>query len=188
MRLVGPVTSWYVYKFNLMSVQIEIPFSMANPSQNILKVPPVAVTFNSDPQVKTGSPSTTPPTGVITNPGSFVMSLNSSAPSTAGFNSITPPRYPTSSYYAYATTTSHSTSSHPYLQQQQVMKPVNLTTPAAAGNQGAWSDEETDKLRKLADDSRGQSNPDSREIDWDWVCNNWGPGRTRLVSWFDLCY
>lgn len=150
---------------------------MANPSQNILKVPPVA-SFHSDPP-KGNTTSAAPPSTVITNPGSFVMSLNSSTPSTTGFNSITPPRYPTSSYYAYSTTTGHSSSSHPYLQQQQVMKPVNLTTPAAAGNQGAWSDEETDKLKKLAEDSRGQGNPDSREIDWDWVCNNWGPGRTR---------
>jgi hypothetical protein len=62
--------------------------------------------------------------------------------------------------------------------QQQVMKPVNLSTPAAAGNQGAWSDEETEKLKRLAEESK---QGDSSEIDWDWVCNNWGAGRTRYA-------
>ena len=64
--------------------------------------------------------------------------------------------------------------------QQQVMKPVNLSTPAAAGNQGAWSEEETEKLRKLAEESKSQgAHSANGEIDWDWVCAAWGAGRTR---------
>ena len=60
-------------------------------------------------------------------------------------------------------------------------------TPAAAGNQGAWSEEETEKLKKLAEESKTQGSHDNGEIDWDWVCNAWGPGRTRFVENYEPC-
>ena len=105
------------------------------------------------------------------------------APPAPPYSPAFPPtsRYPTTSYYAYATTThTASPGAHPYMAQQQVMKPVNLSTPAAAGNQGAWSEEETEKLRKLAEESKTQgTGTEQGEIDWDWVCSAWGTGRTR---------
>jgi len=55
------------------------------------------------------------------------------------------------------------------------------TTPATGGtvigNQGAWSDEETERLKKLAEDSRARG--PTTEIDWDWVIQEWGISRTR---------
>ncbi|KAG6895485.1 hypothetical protein C0992_001045 [Termitomyces sp. T32_za158] len=49
----------------------------------------------------------------------------------------------------------------------------------AGGNQGAWSDEETEKLRKLAEESR--SGTQNGDIDWDRVVGQWGNSRTRSV-------
>ncbi|GLB40140.1 hypothetical protein LshimejAT787_0800110 [Lyophyllum shimeji] len=45
------------------------------------------------------------------------------------------------------------------------------------GNQGAWSEEETERLKKLAEDSRAVT--PGGEIEWDWVVHQWGSGRTR---------
>lgn len=159
---------------------------MANPYAAALKTsqvsqPPVGGSFSSVPAPeKSGSPSSA---SIISHPGSFVMSLGSSAAPAA------PPAYPNyqsqryqqppppTTYYSYPAQSSAS-GTQPYLAHQQVMKPVNLQTPAAAGNQGAWSEEETEKLRRLAEESRTAGNPDG-DYDWDYVCNNWGPGRTR---------
>ncbi|KAF9468204.1 hypothetical protein BDZ94DRAFT_1247460 [Collybia nuda] len=49
--------------------------------------------------------------------------------------------------------------------------------PSAAGNSGTWSDEETEQLKKLAEDSRSAGT--SGEIEWDWVVHRWGNTRTR---------
>ncbi|KAG6872251.1 hypothetical protein C0995_011601 [Termitomyces sp. Mi166 len=48
---------------------------------------------------------------------------------------------------------------------------------AAGGNQGAWSDEETERLKKLAEENR--SGTQTGEIDWDRVVGQWGNSRTR---------
>lgn len=116
---------------------------------------------------------------MITNPGSFVMSLNT-ASSSFPFQAARAP-FPTAPYYAFAPTASPA---NMYAPQQQMMKAVNLSTPASAGNQGAWSDEETEKLKRLTEENRAR--PESNgEIDWDWVCSVWGAGRTRCFS--SLC-
>jgi len=61
--------------------------------------------------------------------------------------------------------------------------PVTAVTgsPAtgAGVNQGVWSDEETERLKKLAEESRSIGT--SGEIEWDWVVHQWGNGRTRFV-------
>ncbi|KAL5525609.1 hypothetical protein ACEPAG_6945 [Sanghuangporus baumii] len=156
---------------------------MANPAAVVLKVPPQPVSQAPTTPAK----SISPPAPVITNPGSFVMSLSGAAaaaqaPQQGAYNPgatyQNQPRYPTTPYYAYATPP--TAGAHTYMAQQQVMKPVNLSTPSAAGNQGAWSDEETERLKQLAEESKtAGTSTESGEIDWDWVCNNWGPGRTR---------
>ncbi|KAF8150656.1 hypothetical protein B0H34DRAFT_147652 [Crassisporium funariophilum] len=55
------------------------------------------------------------------------------------------------------------------------------TTPATGGtvvgNQGAWSEEETERLKKLAEESRSKGS--TGEIEWDWVTHEWGISRTR---------
>lgn len=156
---------------------------MANPSQTVLKpTPPAPVQMYSASPTTHAKPPVTPatPANVIHTPGTFVMSLGATPahPLTPTAYPYPPPgRYPTSPYY-YAPPPP-GTQQPAFLAQQQMIKPVNLQTPAAAGNQGAWSEEETEKLRKLADESRGEG--EQGDIDWDWVCNAWGPGRTRYV-------
>jgi hypothetical protein len=46
-------------------------------------------------------------------------------------------------------------------------------------NQGTWSDEETERLKKFAEQSKSVGS--SGEIEWDWVVHQWGSGRTRFV-------
>ena len=57
------------------------------------------------------------------------------------------------------------------------------TTPATGGtmvgNQGAWSEEETERLKSLTEESRSKG--PSGDIEWDWVIQEWGPSRTRWV-------
>lgn len=163
---------------------------MANPTQAVLKissqtaafVPPATPVKEVATSTPTTSAATTPSTApVITNPGSFVVSLSSATPAQTAYTNFQPAanRYGTTPYSYYSTQPQQS-GTHPYLAQQQVMKPVNLTTPAAAGNQGAWSDEEKERLKQLAEESKTASTAtDPDIIDWDWVCNAWGSGRTR---------
>ena len=47
---------------------------------------------------------------------------------------------------------------------------------APGGQQGTWSEEETDRLRRLADQSKEANKGD---IEWDWVIAQWGNTRTR---------
>ena len=150
---------------------------MANPTESVLKPP--APPAPGKPLVPA------PAAPVINHAGSFVMSLSGQAVPPAAYQHFQPPRYTTTPYYAYATQT-HPPGAHPYIAQTQVMKPVNLSTPAAAGNQGAWSDEETEKLKRLAEESKSQGTTENGEIDWDWVCNQWGAGRTRYARWVFL--
>ncbi|KAI0346535.1 hypothetical protein BDW22DRAFT_1352653 [Trametopsis cervina] len=50
---------------------------------------------------------------------------------------------------------------------------------APGGTQGAWSDEETERLKKIAEQSRDHNLQNKGEIDWDWVVGVWGQSRTR---------
>ncbi|KAJ8692453.1 hypothetical protein PTI98_009763 [Pleurotus ostreatus] len=52
-----------------------------------------------------------------------------------------------------------------------------MITGVGPGMQGSWSDEEVDRLRRLAEDSKSYNS--AGEIDWDWLCRQWGHGRTR---------
>jgi len=52
-----------------------------------------------------------------------------------------------------------------------------VSTNVATGTVGAWSDEETERLKKLAEDCRSVGV--AGEIDWDRVVNQWGNTRTR---------
>ncbi|TCD70223.1 hypothetical protein EIP91_004404 [Steccherinum ochraceum] len=51
---------------------------------------------------------------------------------------------------------------------------------APGGQQGTWSEEETERLRRLAEQSRDVGGAHSKgEIEWDWVVHQWGNSRTR---------
>ncbi|ETW83006.1 hypothetical protein HETIRDRAFT_458578 [Heterobasidion irregulare TC 32-1] len=54
---------------------------------------------------------------------------------------------------------------------------INMNTANVGSASGAWAEEETERLKKLAEQSRTSGT--SAEIDWDWVVNQWGNTRTR---------
>ena len=104
-------------------------------------------------------------------------------------------QYPTTSYYQYPYTTAAAAGVGGYYSH---VPPVGATGAVAAttvsgvgsggegstmggvGNQGAWSEEETERLKKLAEESKTMGGQ-AGDIDWDWVVNRWGSGRSRLV-------
>ncbi|EGN98714.1 hypothetical protein SERLA73DRAFT_54914 [Serpula lacrymans var. lacrymans S7.3] len=147
------------------------------------------------------SKSATSPASVITNPQSFVVSLGAQAPMPPPPHAMThmqyppiygPPtaQYPTSPYYQYP---GYATQGY-YPPNTQPQVPTSVSAPpsttaashpgvqnpniiGSGGNQGAWSDEETERLKKLAEDSKAVGT--SGEIEWDWVVHQWGNTRTR---------
>ncbi|KAG5642021.1 hypothetical protein DXG03_003768 [Asterophora parasitica] len=150
--------------------------------------------------------NTAPP--VISNPASFVMPLPTAHAHQTAYQhhpqysmyAPAPGQYPTTPYYQYSYVAPASYYSAPQAAAAPV--PAAATAPAvptqpqpeastsasagaattsisATSNQGAWSDEETERLKKLADDSRAASAGGTGEMEWDWVVSQWGPGRSR---------
>ncbi|KAI9568206.1 hypothetical protein HD554DRAFT_2100829 [Boletus coccyginus] len=126
-------------------------------------------------------PSTTQSAAsVISNPQSFVVSMGHQHPAPQQFvpGMYSTPAYPTAPYYGY----SGYSGFYPSAPAPQA-GPSNATgsngsaapVPGSAGNQGAWSDEETEKLKKLAEEHRNANG----EIAWDALCEKWGNSRTR---------
>ncbi|KAJ7510473.1 hypothetical protein B0H11DRAFT_2269837 [Mycena galericulata] len=177
---------------------------LANPTQLISTPPPplypAVPTFysqqpvagpSSPPKAPASPPKPTPappppaaiapapapaPSQVITNPQSFVVSLGTQpAYPYAGY--APPGQYHPGAYYApYGYSPGYYAPAQPQAQPQ----PPPPTVPAAPGNganQGPWSDEEIERLKKLAEDSKSRTA--SGEMEWDWVVAEWGGGRTR---------
>jgi hypothetical protein len=148
------------------------------------------------------------PSSVITNAQSFVVPLGAQAaypqyPSAPGQYATTP------YYHQYAYTAGAPGGTYyPQPQQAQSAPPATqpqsaqpraatataattqptatiTTTPATGGtvvgNQGAWSDEETERLKKMAEDHRVKA---TGEINWDAVIQEWGISRTRFAPLF----
>ncbi|KAG6836899.1 hypothetical protein H0H93_001486 [Arthromyces matolae] len=156
------------------------------PSTSVSRPPPSA---NSAPASST----------VITNPASFVMPLPSAQANYAQYQMYPPHgQYPTTPYYQYPyggyypQPPAAASSTIPAPSQPQPVptaqpeastssginvSAANVITSSAGagGNQGAWSDEETEKLKKMAEENKTQSG----EIDWDRVVGQWGISRTR---------
>lgn len=91
------------------------------------------------------------------------------------------PAYPTTPYYGYSGYSSFYPSAPPPQAAPSASTGSNGSAgpiPGSAGNQGAWSDEETEKLKKLAEEHRSASG----EIAWDALCEKWGNSRTRWCS------
>lgn len=162
------------------------------------------MSYPPPPQAATSAPpATTPqPSAVITNPSTFVMPLSmpgASQPIYPTMYATTPPRYPTAPYYQYP----HAPGYYPGMPAQSApMQPTasssappatqfisstaTTTTPTLtmassnpAGASGAWADEELERLKRLAEQSR--TTGPSNEIDWDWVVSQWGNTRTRFA-------
>ena len=156
------------------------------------------------------------PSSVITNAQSFVVPLGAQA-AYPQYPSV-PGQYATAPYYHQYAYTAGGTY-YPQSQQAQSAPPATqpqsaqpraatastattqptatiTTTPATGGtvvgNQGAWSDEETERLKKMAEEHRLKA---TGEINWDAVIQEWGISRTRFailscsfcfrcISWF----
>ncbi|KAJ7236274.1 hypothetical protein B0H12DRAFT_1140563 [Mycena haematopus] len=133
-----------------------------------------------------------PPSTVITNPGSFVVSLGTqptTSYSYAGYASAAG-QYPSPYYTPYAYAPGYyapQPQSQPQAQPPAKAQPpppqASTSTPPVApsasnaGTLGPWSEEEVERLKKLAEDSKAATA--SKEIEWDWVVGQWGTGRTR---------
>lgn len=111
-----------------------------------------------------------------------------------------PGHYPTAPYYHQyptyappgATYYSSPISSIPQAQAQPQAPPqppastpnptptMSTSVSGVGGNQGAWSDEETERLRKLVEESKAAGH--SGEQEWDWIVQQWGNTRTRYIQ------
>ncbi|KAG6907167.1 hypothetical protein DXG01_010292 [Tephrocybe rancida] len=180
------------------------PINPAAPSfYQPLQSQPVASTSASISAGARPTASVAAPPAVITNPSSFAMPLPTTQPAYAQYQMYAG-QYPTTPYYQYPYVTPGAyyqppAQTAPTVQPQPAVAPpqptptpqpeaststdinvsaVNVITtgPSGAGvNQGAWSEDETERLKKLAEESKTQSG----EIDWDRVVAQWGNGRTR---------
>ncbi|KAF5392205.1 hypothetical protein D9757_001439 [Collybiopsis confluens] len=164
---------------------------LANPSRLINSPPPpmypVVPTFYSAPPPTTAPsgpmpasavPVSAPAPAVISQPQSFVVSMSNSAAYPVYS------QYPTTSYYQYPY-------GHPGAYYAPVPPPAPVSAAAPPSQapsatvspssnsgstiSGAWSDEELDRLKRLADKKRNSSG----EIDWDDIVASWGNARTR---------
>ncbi|PPR03081.1 hypothetical protein CVT24_012394 [Panaeolus cyanescens] len=139
-----------------------------------------------------------PQPNLITNPQSFIVPLVGQTPSYTQYPMYPPAQYPTPPYYQYTyppyysqqtvpgastaapTQSTSSASTGPTIIQSTSQPTTTIpNTPSGTmiGNSGSWSDEETERLKKLAEDSKSKSS--SGEIEWDWVVQEWGPSRSR---------
>ncbi|KAI0067185.1 hypothetical protein BV25DRAFT_1987639 [Artomyces pyxidatus] len=176
---------------------------LQNPSQLAGQTPPTiypAIQYpQALPQTSTSAPAGTAAqtAPVITNPQTFVMSLGmpgTGPPTSAiGYPAMyaAPSRYPTAPYYQYApapgfyasapapTPAPTSTSAPAQFANTAPSSAttINMSASNPGGASGAWADDEVERLKKLALDSR--SSGTSGEIDWDWVVGQWGNSRTR---------
>ena len=150
------------------------------------------------------APASTSTPNVITNAQSFVVPLGAQAayPQYPVYPSA-PGQYATTPYYQYAPYPAGGTyypQSAPPATQPQSSEPraatattaptqptatataTITTTPATGGtvvgNQGAWSDEETERLKKIAEEHRSKA---TGEINWDAAIQEWGISRTRFA-------
>jgi len=183
---------------------------LQNPSQLVGQPPPSvypSVSYPPQSQPTTTTPTTTTPqpSTVITNPSTFVMPLGMPGTSQPIFPTVyttTPPRYPTAPYYQYP----HAPGYYPGMPTQSTSAPpttsasasattqfvsststattstLNMTTSNPAGASGAWADDEVERLKRLAEQSRTSGS--SSETDWDWVVGQWGNTRTRSAGFF----
>ncbi|KAF8896564.1 hypothetical protein BD779DRAFT_1496602 [Infundibulicybe gibba] len=165
--------------------------SIYQPQTPIPAVAPNAVASSSKPAASS----------VINNPQSFVVSFGTQA-AYPQYPMYPPPpgQYPATSYYHHYPTygppgTAYQPQPPPPQPVPQPQPSISAPTPLTVNNttaatvaatasatgpgviQGAWSDEETERLKKLAEESKPIGT--SGEIEWDWVVHQWGPGRTR---------
>ncbi|THH21302.1 hypothetical protein EW146_g227 [Bondarzewia mesenterica] len=179
---------------------------LQNPSQLAGQVPPSVYSTVPYPQPQqqptVSASASNSASSMITNPQSFTMPLTMSqgshpsapmAPVYAALYPTPPPaRYPTAPYYPYAPVGGSYYAAPPPQQPPTpvsappqystpnpggVTSTINMSTASVGSASGAWAEEETERLKKLAEQSRTSGT--STDIDWDWVVGQWGNTRTR---------
>lgn len=178
---------------------------LQNPSQLVGQPPPPvypSVPYHPPPQASTSAPPTTTPQppAVITNPSTFVMPLGIPGTSQPMYHptmyATAPSRYPTAPYYQYppapgyypampsqsappppAASSSAPPATHFVSSSATATPTLTMAASNPAGASGAWADEDVERLKRLAEQSRTSGS--SNETDWDWVVGQWGNTRTR---------
>lgn len=169
-------------------MQLETPSKLiSNPPPPMYSMPPTYYApqpYMAPPPVASTSGKPGQP-GIINQPQSFALPI---APGVYAPSQYPPsyhyqyPGYPASAYYAMQ---SQQQQHQPPQQSQASPVPsgsseahiVSSTVAGVGSNQGTWSDEETDRLKKLAQDSKDAGlNGDPA---WDWIVAQWGKTRTR---------
>lgn len=96
----------------------------------------------------------------------------------------TQPPQPSSISVAGGTTTANTSATSTGGTTLPATAATITTTPATGGtmigNSGPWSEEESENLKKLAENSKSRAG-NAGDIDWDWVVSEWGPTRSRSV-------
>ncbi|KAK7461954.1 hypothetical protein VKT23_008387 [Stygiomarasmius scandens] len=162
---------------------------LANPSKLIAAPPPPpmyppaptpALYAPAQPAAPAATSSTTASSSkptVINQPQSFVVPMG--AP--VHYSVYPPPApYPTASYYQYPYAQPYYAPAPAPTASTSAPVPVATSSPvttSAPGSQGAWSDEEVERLKKLSADARAAGQ--TGDAEWDWVANQWGNGRTK---------
>jgi hypothetical protein len=169
--------------------------------------PPVSYPPSSQTSTSTPAATTPQPSAVITNPSTFVMPLSMAGTSQHIYPTMyttTPPRYPTAPYYQYThppgyypgmptqsapvqpTTSTSAPPTTQFISSTSATAAPTLTMASSnpAGASGAWTDEEVERLKLLAEQSRTSGS--SNETDWDWVVSQWGNTRTRFAKSLSL--
>ncbi|KAI5992122.1 hypothetical protein EDD15DRAFT_2271981 [Pisolithus albus] len=167
---------------------------LASPVRLTTHPPPLPVTFipsytlpstpSSQQSIPPSNGKTTPVTQstatMITNPQSFAVPMSHPQQPSQQFvpSMYNSPAYPTVPYYGYGAYGGYYPSvpqAGPSAGSSTPPTSSNAANNNSAGNQGAWSDEETEKLKKLAEEHRNSSG----DITWDALCEKWGNSRTR---------
>ncbi|TFK46130.1 hypothetical protein OE88DRAFT_1668316 [Heliocybe sulcata] len=165
---------------------------LANPSALLTHPPPpmypIMPMYAPYPQPAPAAPQTVTPTATTSQAATTTAAATN--PTTAASTTTTnnSSRYPTAPYYQYAgpyqpatqatyyTTTSTTGSASATIANPSLSAGAG-GGPATGGNSGTWSDEETERLKRLAEQSKTTGG--SGDIEWDWVINQWGNSRTR---------
>lgn len=147
--------------------------------------PPVAQGTPAPASAATTVSAPPPPTGAATvvpspTPAPVQPPAESTAPAPAPTH--TPVSATTSAPAPAAqpsTSTTASTTAAPAPSPASGLSAFNAATGTAApgGTQGAWTEEETDRLKRLSEQSKEMSS--NGEVEWDWVVQQWGNTRTR---------
>ncbi|KAG8965620.1 hypothetical protein FRC00_010173 [Tulasnella sp. 408] len=146
-------------------------------SPNPASFNPYSIQSSSFTRASTTAPPPPPPAATSQPPQMQPRPSTSSSLSGAITNPLVNPPQPQPSNPAYphsAVATSQPTTQLP--QPSAIVPPVPSRSNVQSTH-GAWSDEETERLKTLAEQSKSRTS--NGDIDWDWTVDQFGETRTR---------